>query len=133
VKRHNDRLTVTHSPNHLPPGPTTTSSLAILPSRHPMADTRAVISIVLYCLWWPTTKIIYAIQTILSPFWTALQFIFLPVTYLLRAILTVILFPFRLHILERIEVCLIHCSFLFSTYASLQSRTRQKVSASVMD
>lgn len=76
-----------------------------------MADTRAILSTVLYCLWWPTSKIIYAIHTILSPFWAALQFIFLPVTYLLQGILTIILFPFRLHILERIEVIMIHFSF----------------------
>ncbi|KAF2680567.1 hypothetical protein K458DRAFT_311254 [Lentithecium fluviatile CBS 122367] len=68
-----------------------------------MADTRAIVSTVLYCLWWPTSKIIYAIQTILSPFWTILQFVFLPLTYLLHAVLSIILFPFRHHILDRIE------------------------------
>ena len=76
-----------------------------------MADTRTILSTVLYCLWWPASKIIYAIQAILSPFWAALQFILLPVTYLVQALLTVVLFPFRVHILERIEVHLIHFSF----------------------
>jgi hypothetical protein len=69
-----------------------------------MADPRTILSTVLYYLWWPTSKILYAIQVVLSPFWAILQFIFLPVTFLLRAILTVFLFPFRLHILERVEV-----------------------------
>ncbi|KAJ4302734.1 hypothetical protein N0V90_001624 [Kalmusia sp. IMI 367209] len=68
-----------------------------------MTDARAVLSTVLYCLWWPVTKILLAIGIILSPFWSVAQFILLPVTYLVQGLLAVILFPFRLHILERIE------------------------------
>ena len=70
-----------------------------------MADTRAVLSTILYCLWYPTTKLLQLLVTILSPIWAIAQFILLPVTYLIQGLLAIILFPLRLHILERIEVC----------------------------
>lgn len=69
-----------------------------------MADARAILSTVLYCAWWPTSKLLLAIRAILSPFWAILQFVFLPLIYLVHAILAVILLPFRLHLLERFEV-----------------------------
>ncbi|KAF2253906.1 hypothetical protein BU26DRAFT_516174 [Trematosphaeria pertusa] len=68
-----------------------------------MADARAILSTVLYCAWWPTSKLLLAIRAILSPFWAILQFVFLPLIYLVHAILAVILLPFRLHLLERFE------------------------------
>ncbi|KAK7180839.1 uncharacterized protein CC84DRAFT_722455 [Paraphaeosphaeria sporulosa] len=68
-----------------------------------MADARAILSIILYCLWLPTSKILSAIIFILSPFWALAQFILLPAVYLLKSIYAVVSFPFRLHLLERIE------------------------------
>jgi hypothetical protein len=69
-----------------------------------MADARAVLSTILYCLWLPTSKILSAVSFVLSPFWALAQFTFLPVAYLLQTIYAVVSFPFRLHLLERIEV-----------------------------
>ncbi|KAF2446441.1 hypothetical protein P171DRAFT_357484 [Karstenula rhodostoma CBS 690.94] len=68
-----------------------------------MADGRAILSTILYCLWLPISKILSAVVFILSPFWALAQFIFLPVAYLLKTIYAFVSFPFRLHLLERIE------------------------------
>ncbi|PVI07662.1 hypothetical protein DM02DRAFT_550559 [Periconia macrospinosa] len=68
-----------------------------------MADYPTVLSTILYILWWPTNKFIHVIKFILSPIWALVRFIFLPVTYLLETIFNVILFPFRINVLERIE------------------------------
>lgn len=81
-----------------------------------MPDTRTLLSTLLYGLWWPASSIIYAIHAVLSPFWTALQFVLLPVTCLVRAVLAIVLLPFRLNILDRFEVLPIPLS--------CQSRTR---------
>lgn len=80
------------------------------------ADARTVFSNTLYILWWPTSKILGAIRYILSPFWTLIRFIFLPLTHLIQAILSVVLFPFRVDVLERIEV---KAAYLLSIPASL--------------
>jgi hypothetical protein len=69
-----------------------------------MAAAPSVLSIILYCLWWPTRKILSAISFVLSPIWALAHFVFLPVTYLLQAIYAVVSLPFRLHLLERMEV-----------------------------
>jgi hypothetical protein len=69
-----------------------------------MADIRTTLFVVLYCLWWPVSYIIHAVHTVVAPIWTALTFVFLPVTYLIYAIVTIVLFPFRLNILDRFEV-----------------------------
>ncbi|KAF1957406.1 hypothetical protein CC80DRAFT_491522 [Byssothecium circinans] len=68
-----------------------------------MADVRTILSNTLYVIWWPTSKALNGIRFILSPFWALLQFIFLPLTHLIQAILSIVLLPFRLDILERIE------------------------------
>jgi hypothetical protein len=92
----------------------------------PMADLRAILSTIadcfstiLYCLsatvyflWWPTSKLVYAVQALLSPVWALLHFVCLPAIYLGHAILTVLLLPFRLQLLDRFEVCMLHFQFL---------------------
>lgn len=76
-----------------------------MPNSHfSMADARAVLSTVLFCFWWPTSKLLAAIAFVLSPFLRVLHFVLLPVIYLARAIYAILAFPFRLHVLERIEV-----------------------------
>ena len=72
-----------------------------------MADARTTLSTVLYCIWWPFSHILSAARAILSPFWALAQFVFLPVVYLVQGLLVIVLLPFRLHVLERIEVCVI--------------------------
>jgi hypothetical protein len=81
----------------------------IVPAHDPtMADavygTLAVISTLLYALSYPVIKAIRLVALIVSPFWAIAQFVLLPVTYSIHGILTVALFPFRLRLLERLEV-----------------------------
>ncbi|KAL5395584.1 hypothetical protein PMIN06_007246 [Paraphaeosphaeria minitans] len=68
-----------------------------------MADARAVLSVILHCLGLFTSIILSAIIFILSPFCALAHFILLPVIYLLGSIYAAVSFPFRLHLLERIE------------------------------
>ncbi|KAF1974646.1 hypothetical protein BU23DRAFT_97116 [Bimuria novae-zelandiae CBS 107.79] len=68
-----------------------------------MADVWRIIFTILFYLWWPTSKLLSAIAFALSPFWALAQFVFLPVAYLAEGIYAILSFPFRLHILERIE------------------------------
>ncbi|KAJ4354077.1 uncharacterized protein N0V89_005810 [Didymosphaeria variabile] len=51
-----------------------------------MADAHTILSTILYCLWWPTNRILFALGFILSPFWAVAKFVFLPVAYLLHGI-----------------------------------------------
>lgn len=69
-----------------------------------MANTPSVVAAVLYSLWWPASALIRVVRAVLAPIWAAVCFVFLPVTFLVRAVLAVTLFPFRIHVLERIEV-----------------------------
>lgn len=70
----------------------------------PPTGTLATISTVVYYTCWPIIKIIQGIGFVLSPFWTLTQFVLLPITYLIHGILSIVLFPFRLQLLERVEV-----------------------------
>lgn len=67
-------------------------------------STLAILWIVLYCISWPIVKLVQGLALVLSPFWSLAQFVLLPVTYLLHGILSVLLFPFRIQLLEKIEV-----------------------------
>lgn len=69
-----------------------------------MADYRALLSNILYILWWPTSKFINILTFLFSPIWALARFFLLPFTHLFETILKVILFPFRADILDRIEV-----------------------------
>jgi hypothetical protein len=69
-----------------------------------MATNLAVLSTVLYYLCWPFIALFRALTSILTPLWTIAQFILLPITYLAHTLLTVALFPFRLHLRDRFEV-----------------------------
>ncbi|KAF2715005.1 hypothetical protein K504DRAFT_367414 [Pleomassaria siparia CBS 279.74] len=74
-----------------------------------MANTLAAASItILYCLSWPLLQSFYAVSFILTPLWTCVQFILLPITCLAHAVLDVVLFPFRLRVLDRIETIYIY-------------------------
>ncbi|CAI6333511.1 unnamed protein product [Periconia digitata] len=77
--------------------------LSVESSGPAMADYRTVLSNIVYVLWWPTDRIIRAIKYTLSPFWTLITFVFLPVTYLVQTVLSIVLFPFRVDVLERVE------------------------------
>ena len=70
-----------------------------------MAEIFAVVSTALYVLCWPFIKLLQAVSFVLAPFWAATQFVLLPITYAVHAVLSIALFPFRLHVLDRIEVC----------------------------
>jgi hypothetical protein len=67
----------------------------------------ATISTVLYYACWPIVKLLQGVAFVLSPFWRIAQFLFLPITYVLHGILSILLLPFRLRLLERVEVCII--------------------------
>lgn len=69
-----------------------------------MANTGTILSTLLFCLWWPTSKLLSVFALVLSPFWAVLQFVLLPVIYLAHAVYAVLSLPFKLNILERIEV-----------------------------
>ncbi|KAK3202412.1 hypothetical protein GRF29_161g1120846 [Pseudopithomyces chartarum] len=68
-----------------------------------MANTGTILSTLLFCLWWPTSKLLSVFALVLSPFWAVLQFVLLPVIYLAHAVYAVLSLPFKLNILERIE------------------------------
>lgn len=65
-----------------------------------LAITYTILSYISY----PVVKLAYLVAYILAPFWSLAQFILLPVTYTVHGILTLALIPFRLHLLERLEV-----------------------------
>ncbi|ORX97945.1 hypothetical protein BCR34DRAFT_496483 [Clohesyomyces aquaticus] len=74
-----------------------------------MADTLLqTVVIVLYVVCWPFIKLFQVLASVLSPFWVVGQFMLLPVTYLVHAILHIILFPFRLQLLEKLETIYIY-------------------------
>ncbi|KAF2638907.1 hypothetical protein P280DRAFT_470923 [Massarina eburnea CBS 473.64] len=68
-----------------------------------MVDASTILAAIVYILWWPTSAILSVTRFILAPFWSLLQFFFLPITCLVHAILALVLLPFRVDILERIE------------------------------
>lgn len=63
---------------------------------------------VLYILSYPFFKLFRLVATILSPLWTATQFLLLPFTVIAQTLLSIVLFPFRLNLLERIETLYIY-------------------------
>lgn len=63
---------------------------------------------VLFLLSWPIIKLFHLVAILLSPIWTIAQFIFLPFTVLAQTLLSVILFPFRLNLLDRVETIYIY-------------------------
>jgi hypothetical protein len=69
-----------------------------------MADALQTVLIIVYLICWPFVKLARAIAFALSPFWAIGQFILLPAIYLIRVILNILLFPFRLQLLDRVEV-----------------------------
>lgn len=69
-----------------------------------MADKLATASTILYYACWPLLKLCQGILFLLAPIWTVAQFVLLPITYLAHALLSIALFPFRLHLLDRFEV-----------------------------
>ncbi|KAF2181641.1 hypothetical protein K469DRAFT_670699 [Zopfia rhizophila CBS 207.26] len=73
-----------------------------------MAETLQTISTVLYYVFLPFIKLLYAILFVLSPFWTVTQFLLLPFTHLVQTVLNIVLFPFRLHLLDRVETIYIY-------------------------
>ena len=70
-----------------------------------MADTLATISTTLYYACWPFLQLLKGIAFVLSPFWAILRFMILPITIVIQGIVGVLLWPFRLQVLERFEVC----------------------------
>lgn len=73
-----------------------------------MADsatgTIATLSRVLFYATWPFVKLAHAIAYLLAPFLAVAQFLLLPLTVVVHALLRGLLFPFRLHLLDRGEV-----------------------------
>lgn len=81
-----------------------------------MADTLAIIATAIR-LTVDVTKALYyftlllfvqlfrAIVFVLSPFWAVTSFVLLPLTHLVQAALSIILFPFRWRLFEKLEVC----------------------------
>ena len=49
-------------------------------------------------------QLFQVIVFILSPFWAVISFVLLPLTHLIRVALSIILFPFRLRLLDKFEV-----------------------------
>ncbi|KAF2798400.1 hypothetical protein K505DRAFT_321934, partial [Melanomma pulvis-pyrius CBS 109.77] len=68
----------------------------------------ATASAILYYACWPLLKLCQALLFLLAPVWTVAQFVLLPITSLAHALLTVALFPFRLHLLDRLETIYIY-------------------------
>jgi hypothetical protein len=91
-----------------------------------MSDTIAILSVTLKIIWWPISRIPYAIGltgyaisciihpigVILAPFWAILHFLLLPLIYLVQGILTIVLFPLRAEIPESIKVCQCQSSYV---------------------
>ncbi|KAF2868531.1 hypothetical protein BDV95DRAFT_500804 [Massariosphaeria phaeospora] len=74
-----------------------------------MAETLKTIVIVLYIIvWWPLSWLVAGLSAIVSPVWEITQFVLLPLTVLVQAVLSVVLFPFRLHLRERVETIYIY-------------------------
>ncbi|KAF2004434.1 hypothetical protein P154DRAFT_43500 [Amniculicola lignicola CBS 123094] len=73
-----------------------------------MADVRTIFFVVLHCVSWPLIKLFLAVTFILSPFWAILSFILLPITSLLHVLFSVVLFPFRQQLLDKIETIYIY-------------------------
>ncbi|KAF2474182.1 uncharacterized protein BDR25DRAFT_119801 [Lindgomyces ingoldianus] len=73
-----------------------------------MAETLQTALTVLYYVCWPFIKLVHGISYILSPFWAIAQFVLLPFTHLVHILLNIVLFPFRLQLLERVETIYIY-------------------------
>lgn len=69
-----------------------------------MAETLAAVSAVLSYAWWPFAQLLHAAGLVLSPFCALALFVLLPFTWLLHALLSALLLPFRLQLLDRVEV-----------------------------
>lgn len=68
----------------------------------------ATISRLLFVLTWPFVKLARGVALLLSPVWTVAQFILLPLTVVVQAVLSILLFPFRLNWLDRFETIYIY-------------------------
>jgi hypothetical protein len=53
-------------------------------------------------------QLFQVIVFILSPFWAVISFVLLPLTHLIRVALSIILFPFRLRLLDKFETIYIY-------------------------
>ncbi|KAF2114911.1 hypothetical protein BDV96DRAFT_646778 [Lophiotrema nucula] len=73
-----------------------------------MAEALATASAVLYYACWPIIKLLQGLAFILSPFWNIAQFILLPFTSLAQAILGILLLPFKIQLLDRVETIYIY-------------------------
>lgn len=69
-----------------------------------MRDKLALAATILYYVFWPFLKLFHAITSILAPFWTIARFVLLPITYLAHTLFSIASLPFRLQLLDRIEV-----------------------------
>jgi hypothetical protein len=69
-----------------------------------MRDKLALAATILYYVFWPFLKLFHAITFILAPFWTIARFVILPITYLAHTLFSIASLPFRVQLLDRIEV-----------------------------
>ena len=64
----------------------------------------SAISIALYYLSYPVLQLIHAVILALTPLIALVRFVLLPLTYVTHTIVTLALLPFRLRLLDRLEV-----------------------------
>ncbi|KAF2659076.1 hypothetical protein K491DRAFT_689677 [Lophiostoma macrostomum CBS 122681] len=74
----------------------------------PAPGVLATISTVLYYACWPLIKFLQGVAFVLSPFLRIAQFVFLPITYVIHGIISILLLPLRLRLLERVETIYIY-------------------------
>jgi len=58
-----------------------------------------------YILLVPIIKLLQVILFLLTPLWAVIAFVLLPVTHLAQVLLRLAMFPFRLQLRDRLEVC----------------------------
>ncbi|KAF2263848.1 hypothetical protein CC78DRAFT_580966 [Lojkania enalia] len=75
-----------------------------------MAETIVAIRAVLYYTSLPLAKLLHGLAIIVSPFLAVVHFLFLPITYLVHAILGIVLLPFKVQLLEKIETIYVFLS-----------------------
>jgi hypothetical protein len=73
-----------------------------------MASWLDILLVSLYAIWWPFSKlfngIVFGIVFLLTPIWTLVSFIILPLVHLAQTGFNIITFPFSVQWLDRIEV-----------------------------
>lgn len=96
-----------------------------------MAGALTIFFVIVRVIFLPIVACVNLVLYLLSPIWTLGTFILLPLLHFSHAIITILTFPFRMHLLDRIEVCNNMPSFTLPTSLASTRKIQSKNKAAL--